>query len=361
MRRGLRTACLTLAVALVGGCSWHPLVPHYLVAPPKTVKATAATSIGGPVPAGPPVLGVDLYSANRYTPAEIRSDGRRDLAYMRKVLGAQSVGIVWNLYEPSLFSDTVSSTAISLTPAEVATLTKQAHRLGMTVEYRPIIRVGPSWLWEGHITPVNPSAWFASLYRTELPYLKVARRLHVGTFVVTTELHGLFGSPLWRGFLTKVHSVYRGTITSSAWQLDYFSHPARLPPTSLLGLDPYPHVKLPASATVSQLVRAWDQDFSQVPAAVLARTVMQEVGIPAQVGAYAHPELWGKPGRPDQLAQARWFTAACDVVRQYHMRGVYFYEVNLTEDPANPLPFSAFFEGKKGASAIHGCLRIFGA
>jgi Glycoside Hydrolase Family 113 len=365
MKRWLTTGWLVLAAAVIGGCSWHPLVPPSALAPTQTATAKARpsipVSIGGPAPTGPPVLGVDLYSSNRFTPALVSSDGRRDLAYMRRVLGAQSVGIVWNLYSPSLTSSTIRSTDISLTPAEVATLTRQARRLGMTVEYRPLIRVGRSWQWEGHISPVHPRAWFASLYRSELPYLKVAQRLHVDAFVVGTELHGLFGSALWPGFLTRVHAVYDGVTTSSAWQYDYYSHPGSLPPTALLGLDPYPHADLPATATVSQLVGAWDQDFSQVPAAVLSRTAMQEVGIPAQVGAYLHPEVWGKPGKPDELVQARWFTAACDVVRQYHMRGIYFYEVNLTEDPANPLPFSAFFEGKQGASAIRGCRKTFRA
>ncbi len=358
MSRWLRIGWLLLATAVASGCSWHPLVPPSALAPTTTITPSIHASIGPPVPGGPPVLGVDLYSAARYTPAQVRYDGRRNLAYIRGVLGAQGIGIVWNLYSPSLSSGTVARTAISLTPAEVAILTRQAGALGMAVEYRPLIRVGPSWQWEGFITPANQRAWFASLFRAELPYLKVAQRLHVRTFVVGTELHGLFGSPLWPGFLARVRAVYRGTVTYSAWEKDYYFRSSSLPPTSLLGLDPYPHIKLPATATVGQLVTAWDQNFRHVPAATLARTTMQEVGIPALAGAYRHPERWYMHGKPDQLVQARWFTAACKIVHQYHMRGVYFYEVNLLNDPAHPLRFAAFFDGKKGADAIHGCLMI---
>ena len=49
------------------------------------------------------------------------------------------------------------------------------------------------------------------------------------------------------------------------------------------------------------------------------------------------------------------------MARQYHVRALYFHEVNLTDNPAHPSPFPAFFEGKPASEqAIRGCLRIFG-
>jgi 4-amino-4-deoxy-L-arabinose transferase-like glycosyltransferase len=312
-------------------------------------------------PLAHPVLGVDLYAASHYPFDMVTQNGARNLAYIRRHLHAQSVGIVWNLYSPGRRSNSVTrSGSLSLSAGEVAALTRQAQALGMSVEYRPLIRVGPAANWEGHITPASAQAWFRSLYRAELPYLRVAQRLHAGTFVVGTELKGLYGSPEWRGFLARVHHVYHGTVSYSSWQDQYYAQPGLLPPTFVTGVDPYPIVHAGPTATVSQLVAAWDTYFSTVPASVRERTIMQEVGIAARANAYPHPSKWGKPGPYNRQVQVRWFTAACKVAAKYHMRGIYFYEVNLLDDPANPLPFPAFFEGNRAASAaIRGCRKIF--
>ena len=314
----------------------------------------------GMPPSAAPVLGVDLYASRNYPSSQVKADGERNLVYMRHVLGAQSIGIVWNLYSASDASSQVKRNPhLSLSPAAVATLARQAQALGMSVEFRPLIRVGPRQGWEGHISPADQRAWFASLLRAELPYLRIAQRLHIQSFVAGTELHKLARSRYWPTLLARSRSVYHGTVTYASYQQEYVSAPQILPPTSVYGVDPYPNLNLSVSASVSQIVDAWDRFFHRVPAGVLADTAMQEVGIPAIKGAYRHPERWNMTGTPDQQVQVRWFSAACRVAAQYHMRGVYFYEVNLTDNPAHPLPFSAFFEGKRGARAIHGCLKIF--
>ena len=322
-----------------------------------------APAAPAPVPAAParPVLGVDLYAARNYPLAVVTRDGARNLAYIRRHLRAQSAGIVWNLYSPGRRSNAVGHPArLSLTPTAVATLTRQAQKLGMSVEYRPLIRVGASAVWEGRISPASPRAWFRSLYRAELPYLRVAQRLHVGMFVVGTELKGLYGSPAWRGFLARVHQVYHGTVTYSSWQDQYYAQPGSLPPTSVAGVDPYPVVHAGPGASVSQLVAAWDSYFRKVPASVRERTVMQEVSIAARANSYAHPSDWQIPGRYARHVQVRWFKAACLVAAHYHMRGIYFYEVNLLDNPDHPLTFPAFFEGNRAAAtAIRGCRAIF--
>jgi len=344
---GLATGLLLL----VAGCG-HPLVPKSALSPTPTPPEQSAHYDA-------PILGVDLYSLRRYTPAVVRFDGQRSLNYIKRMLHAQNVGVMWNFYSTSNTSDAVSQTSISLTPAEVAVLTREAYRLNMRVEYRPIIRVGPHWTWEGHLAPRNQHAWFASLLKAEAPYLRVAQKLHVSTFVVGTELKNLAGSPDWPAFLAQVRSIYRGTVTYASYQGDYISQPPILPRTGKYGVDAYPNVKLPASATIGQLTAAWEHYFGQVSPGLLAKTTLEEVGIPARDGAYHHPSEWSLPGRPDQQVQARWFAAACQVAFHYHMEGIYFYEVNLADDPTHPFPFAAFFEKTKGAQAIQDCRRIF--
>ena len=56
----------------------------------------------------------------------------------------------------------------------------------------------------------------------------------------------------------------------------------------------------------------------------------------------------------DQV-QANWFTAACATVRRYHMRGVFFFKVDLADNPAHPAKSLSTFEGRGGAGAISEC------
>ena len=125
-------------------------------------------------------------------------------------------------------------------------------------------------------------------------------------------------------------------------------------------MDTYPGLYLPPSATVSQIVAGWDRVFRGMSGPTLYRTALDEVGIRATDGAYYHPSLWGVGGKLDETVQARWFTAACEVVQQYHLRGIYFWNVNLADDPAHPpFPSPPTFEGKTAAKSIRGCREIF--
>jgi hypothetical protein len=345
-----RLVPVTALAILLAACG-HPLIPASALHNSRPSRV--------PIVRSPPTLGVDLYASHAFTPGLVREDGWRSLVYIKRVLHAQSVGIVWNLYSPGTTSTAVERTGISLSPPEVAVLTRQATALGMSVEYRPLIRVGAQWKWEGLLRPADRRAWFDSLFKTEQPYLRVAQRLHVTEFVAGTELHRLSGAADWQWFLSRAHSVYGGMVSYAAFQVDYVHHPPILPPTERYGVDPYPHIQLRATASIDQLTSAWIKYFRHVPPAILNNSVMQEVSIPALIGAYHHPELWNMQGKPDQMVQARWFTAACKVVVHFHMRGIYFYEVNILDSPAHPLSFSAFFEGKLAAGAVRGCLRIF--
>ena len=56
-----------------------------------------------------PVLGVDLYALSNYPAAQVKVDGKRMLAYIKNVLKADAVGIVWNLYTPSSTSVSIQS------------------------------------------------------------------------------------------------------------------------------------------------------------------------------------------------------------------------------------------------------------
>jgi hypothetical protein len=363
----MRRLAVLLAVALVvTGCR-HPLIPTSGPMNSPTAASLGQTDL--PVLGySKPVLGVDLYAPRNYTAAQTEADGERTLAYIKNVLKADAVGIVWNFYAPSLYSDAVEATGATLSASNVDILTKIATQDHLLVEYRPLILVpSTSDHWEGLIDPYPPAGWFNSYYRAELPYLRLAQQLGVREFVTASEMQDLNDSPLWPSFFTRVSHVYHGVISFSSWDGNYFgSSPGAsfqtarpdLLPAKYLGMDMYWHMDLPAAATAAEVTAAWEALFGKVPPSVLRRTAIDETGIQAREGAYSNPQDLSAPGIPSDQVQVNWFSAACATVHKYHMRGVFFFKVDLADNPAHPAKSLSTFEGRAGATALNECAQI---
>jgi hypothetical protein len=306
-------------------------------------------------------LGVDLYSKSDYRTAVVRADGIRDLAYAKRFLKVASIGIAWNLFSPANHSNQVLRTRNTLTPANVELLTKIAQSDRLSVLYRPLVKIEGPKQWEGYLAPSDTARWFASYFAAEQPYLKLAQKYHVAEFVVGTEIVQLEQSApasQWRWFLSKVRHVYRGVVSYASWGGDFYPAHQILPPTAWFGVTAYPDIYLPDSAPVGQLVRAWVRVFRYVSHAVLTRTAIQEIGIPAGNGAYHAPWNWNRSYVHNQTVQVRWFLSACYAARQLQLRGIYFWNLNLTDNPARPAPSPVTFEAKRGARAIRLCATI---
>lgn len=359
-----RLGLALLAVAMLATGCGHPLIPAADTRPvPVKKKPTVAARPRLEILGGKPVVGVDLYALDNYPAAVVQADGERMMTYIRTVLKADAVGIVWNLYAPSRKSDEIHATADTLSAANVATLTEIAEQDGLRVFYRPLIFVSddPSDPWEGKIVAASPTAWFDSYYRAELPYLRVAQQLGVSEFVAETEMHSMNANPGWTAFFARLATVYQGVISYASWDGDFFPPAGHLQHVPALGMDMYeamPH--LAASAPESAVLAGWERFFNKMPKSVLARTTIQEMGIEARAGAYQHPPNLGAAGTLDETVQANWFTAACEAVRKYHMRGLFFWKVDLTDNPAFPASSLSTFEGKLGAQAIANCSSIVG-
>jgi hypothetical protein len=359
-------AAAALAIALlIGGCG-HPGIPAAdsrptaptvtIAGKPDTVAATGPSAV-----AGGPVVGVDLYALSNYSPAVVEADGQRTLRYIATSLKATAVGIVWDLYAPSRTSNSVVATSRTLSAANVETLTEIAEQLGLKVFYRPLIFVAddPSDPWEGKINPASQARWFGSYYAAELPYLRVAQQLGVSEFVADTEMHTINASPGWTAFYQRIAKVYHGVVSYASWDGDFFPPTGHLQQLPALGMDMYePMPQLAATASEAQVEAGWDSFFGTMPKAVLARTTIQEMGIEARAGAYQHPPNLGAAGILDEQVQANWFTAACQAVHKYDMRGLFFWKVDLTDNPAYPASSLSTFEGKLGAAAIARCAAI---
>lgn len=359
----MATAALATAIA-AAGCN-HPLLPK---TPPTTSPASLGTSQWAILGQDKPVLGVDLYAPKNYPAATVQTDGERTVAYIKNKLKADAIGIVWNFYQNNPYNASITANAGTLSASNVAILTKIALQHHLQVEYRPIILVPhTSNQWEGLISPYPEASWFNNYFKAELPYLKVAQRLNVPEFVTGTELYSLNNSSLWPSFFNRVSRVYHGIISYSSWDGSYFganpgssfqtANPALLP-AKYLGMDMYWRMNLPSTATSSQVIAEWENLFGKVPASVLRRTAIDETGIQARAGAYSRPEDLGKPGARDEDVQANWFTAACATVKRFGMRGVFFFKVDLADNPEHPATSLSTFEGREGAEAVSGCVKI---
>jgi hypothetical protein len=352
LRRWAYVFLPVVAVATLAIGSWTVLSP----------AADASRTARSADAASRPLLGVDLYANGNYSAAEVQADGARMLTYIKKTLKADAVGIVWNLYAPSSKSDTVKTTSKTLSAANVKILTQIAEKDGLKVFYRPLIFIeSRSHTWEGLIAPSRPAAWFSSYYKVELPYLKVAQEYHISQFVADTEMHDMNRNAGWPGFYAKIAKVFHGSISYTAWDGDYFPPSQHLQRLAALGVDFYEAMpKLSPSASEAKVLAGWEAYFRKVSRSVLRRTTIDEIGIEARSGAYADPQNLGAAGRLDQGVQANWFTAACKTVHAYDLRGVFFWKVDLTDNPAHPTTADSVFEGRQGAKAIAACASVLG-
>jgi hypothetical protein len=304
------------------------------------------------------VLGVNLYALHNEPAAQVEVDGQRTISYIKNDLKANAISIVWHYFQNRDSDNAVHATKDTLSAANVAILTKIAKRYHLRVEYRPLVFTHETNTWEGRIDPTHPVKWFRSYFHAERPYLKVAQQQNVKEFVTATEMNLLHRSPLWPSFFKRVARIYKGLVSYSAWDHNYFDPPIHLLPVKQLGMDMYLPVKLPPNASAKRVTAAWERPFRKLPRSVLHRTAIDETGIQARNGAYRNPPFMFLPGTENENVQANWFHAACATVHRFHMRGVYFWKVDLTDYPAHPATSLSTFEGRKAARTIASCARI---
>jgi hypothetical protein len=179
----------------------------------------------------------------------------------------------------------------------------------------------------------------------------------VPTFVVGAELDSLVAEPEWHGLITKVRKVFHGQLAYSAdWYP--FELGAPNPPVDRIGVDAYFPVGAGNNATVGQLVDDWNAWWDALPRSIHpSKIVIDEIGIPAQDGAYEAPFSYGNPDLPLNFSiQSKWFTAACEVVQRRHIAGMYFWNVAFDYDPEG-LSSPLSFVGRPGAEAIKRCFQ----
>jgi hypothetical protein len=368
----LSAAVIALTAALCGcaGLAAAPTIPAgdaWTAAPSSHPRVSP-----DPSPTGPPVytvsaadqalnstLGIQTFW-NPESQASVATDANTIFNYIVG-LGANSVGINFFFFTNGVDPTTVYGLpSRTPSPAQIGQIVTAARAHGLRVLIRPLLNedniIDAQGDWRGSIEPPNVSAWFASYFAFLRPYFIAAQQSGATSFDVGTELDSL--APYegeWTTLEAEAAQVFSGqleyAVNYGRWQED-----PPYEPVPDAGVDAYPELGLGDGATVAQLTSAWVQWLQNQPESVLQKTVLQEVGIAAVSGAYAEPAKSAPAGTPlDVPIQVNWFEAACNAAKQTGMAGIYFYDVNGTDQPTEAAGYPPGSFIGRGDQAIKAC------
>lgn len=332
--RLLRPAAALLAGVLLAACS--------TAAPPAAKRV--------PEPALQLGIDIDFYASPG---ANVAPTARQDIAYI-KSLHANAVSISFPFYNNKAGS---ALGPLPKTPsvAPLGTLIAIAESAGLAVTLRPVLNQAALGEARVHWAPAHLAAWFTAYQHFLLPYAVLAQRDHVAAFVIGTEFNDFSNAPEWATLRDAISAVYHGTLAFSNNWLGVRNATAGLTEMT----DAYPPVPLNDGAPVSSLVGALAYWARSLPSG----SVLSEVGIAAQSGAYAHPwELGTKTAPIKPQIQANWFTAQCQAVAQDHLGGIYFWPLYFGQSLMDPnrVDGPTSWVATPGATAITRCFTALG-
>jgi hypothetical protein len=290
----------------------------------------------------------------------------RDIATFVQKLHATAVQISIPIFTPSLTSNSVyagidpsNPSARTPTIADLGVLINTLQQAHLAVNLRPLIDQAnfPSGKWRGLLEPQSLPKWFASYRATIWPYLHLAATLHCATFTVATELQSLAKISTWKVIVAQAKTVFHGQLW---WDVSLGTNTDVTPwKGTSLGIDYYPSVNLPSTASVTQIVAAMDSEpHVNVMRHDASEISLSEVSIRAQDGGFVKPWALHLTGTFDQRVQGKWFRATCAFAKQNHFRGETFFTLYfgaplpslVVPDPSHPIDFQP-----DGLAAIASC------
>ncbi|MCU1617970.1 MAG: hypothetical protein JWO98_5510 [Frankiales bacterium] len=369
MRVLIKTLLCLCIVLMLASCT--SVVTHTSVSTP-----TAARTIAPPPTPAPPVIkqvahkwesgtfqnGIQLYWHFPGTDADVIAKADSTLDYIVS-LGANSVAISFPIYTDGIRPTRVYANKDTPSPAQLGLVLAAAKARGLRITVRPIINEAnivaqdPNG-WRGNIKPRSVTGWFASYDQFMQQYALVMQQYGVQEFVAGTELVSLRGyTAEWKQLIQRLAGVYVGTISYAAnW--DEGQNPA----FQTQGVDAYPAINLPDSASVDRLTAALTGWIEKTPPDVRARLTLQEVGIPAHSGVYIHPWYWGTNKAPlNFTVQANWYTAMCRAAHAASVNGIYYWTVDTNVDLKNVNPYTEYsggFVNRPAQQSIESCFFV---
>ncbi len=333
---------------------------------PSNAPASAAT-----VPT--PERGIAIQLADdaplaNLTAAQLAAQSRGTFNYVAKSLHANAVSINFPFYMDAPNSQFLRAGIGTPTPSQLASITRVAQRFGLRVQFRPFLSEanfgtpGFETAWRGVISPPDPNAWIAEYGAFLRPYLIQAKKSGVTSFNIAVELNSLVNQlGAWKAVVQEGRTLYGGPLIYSGTSI-YQSIPQTqfgwddyTPVTSI----PYLGIPIPIdyTATVGQVTTGFENNLkNELFPAALSSTRLEEIGISAIDGAYQAPWAYYLTGNTDRNIQVNWFTAACNAFFDFHMRGIYFWGLELEfYQPGSTAGDKFQWYGTAGADAIANC------
>lgn len=341
-----------------------------------SASASASASAGGesaparvarPWRRGDPQLGAQVlwYTYPGETDPSVRANALRLVNYMvGRHMNAVSVTFPFATAGPTASRVGVSAATPSV--RHLGMLLDTAAAAGLRIMVRPLLDerslvARDPLAWRGSLAPADRAAWFRSYEAFLAPYLALAARHHVSTFVVGAELTSLEDDPRWRSLIATARRSFRGELSYDANWDDYVSRHVPVP-VDHLGIDAYfPLARLGDDASVAEIAEGWQRWLDRKTTGKLPRIVLSEVGIIAENGAYRHPAVWTGGEKLNPTVQQRWFEAACRVARDREMAGLYWWNLDFHADPAAGAPAGSHtsFLGRPAEAVITSCFRTW--
>jgi hypothetical protein len=325
----VRLAAVQLAAVLLAACSSAAPQP-----PPTAQVALPSVQLG---------IDLDFYASPG---ANITPTARRDIAYI-KSLHANAISVSFPFYS-SRTGAVLGPLAKTPSVAQLGTLVTMAESAELAVTVRPLLSQTALGKARVHWRPAQLAAWFSAYKHFLLPYAAMAQRDHVAVFVIGTELNSFANAPEWAGLKAAVAAVYHGKLAFSNNWLGAKNTTAGVTEMT----DAYEPVPLSDSASIPALVGAVTYWAQSLPYG----SVLSEVGIAAQSGAYAHPWELGSAAAPIKpQIQANWFSAQCQAVLQDHLGGIYFWPLYFGQSLTGRTDGPTAWAATPGATAIAKC------
>jgi hypothetical protein len=363
-------ALLSLVAFDMASCSVPPRPSWWPHTTTNQVAASAAVVRLGHAKPSRYQLGIDVYWSQGGLPAAtVHADAVRIINYALS-LHANSISLSFPFYTYGPRSSIVYvSKKNSPSPAQIGVFLRLAREADVRTTVRPLLSeltLKPHHVGRAKIRPRNIAEWFGNYRKMIAPYLQVAKADHASSFVVGTELASLAPQhKRWLSLIAAARRIYRGPLLFED-RYTFFELWAGYRSEAGFAADMWPGFKgTQNNATVSQLTREWKKLFATYARERSLRSlVISETGIAAVPGAYQHSGSWFGIGTPTPLGrrmQERWYTALCTAARAYRIRGLYWWEINFSANPAAPAQWDRTdqftFMGVPAQRAVASCFK----
>jgi len=275
-------------------------------------------------------------------------------------LGANSVSLVIPVFQQGWAASEVYADPVK-TPSDAAigVFASQARRRGFTVMLRPLLDIvvpQDGTHWRGTIQPQDGAQWKSTYSALVIKYARLAEQDHIAIMDIGSELDSMErDGAFWQGLVNGVRAEFHGQVTySSNWAKSFPSFGKSL---DFISVDAYFPLKAPATASVGDLVAAWQQwvnRLKRMSQSFGKPLVLTELGTTSLAASFQQPWLWDNGQPVDLSAQQLYYDAACQAVVP-PFGGVYWWMYTL-DPPAKPALDRGFMiAGKPAETSLAHC------